>query len=822
MADPRAIQQAAARFVARRLGVNRAFYGNVEADGEHVAILEDYHEGLESSSGLYHLAEFGPAVLEAFRRGHTLAVEDVAAELSLTEAERAAFENLGVRAHATIFLRKDAEVVALFGVGDGAPRAWTVTEIALLEETAERTWTAVTQAQPEAALRRSEERLRLALDAAGMGSFLWYPEEDRAESDRQMLELFGLGSEAELTLAEAMATFIHPDDRDRYAAGVGAAIAPGGDGQLREEIRVIHPDESMRWLVVTARVEFGGIPRRALRMAGVAEDVSETKAAERVLAAVSARNAVRAALSDALRRLTDPRELQGEITRVLGEHLRAQRVLYCETVPGAEYVVAADNYSNGVVLLVGSIELETHGPAVLAALRDGRTVVDRDVDSNPELSADDRAAYAAIGVGAQVAVPLLADGRLAAILAVHQDSPREWTAEEVILIEETAERTRAALDRARAETALRESESHERRRREQVELLDTITQALEVVEGVRGRVEELLQQIVPRIADHASVAIPDLGGPVERGREVSEVTTRLEFGAVFPGTLTLGFSKAGALLPTAEHTFLAQLAERAGLLLASAHIRQQEHRIAVRLQRALLPNRVLEHRDVIIAARYEPRSETLEVGGDWYDSFLLPDGRIGLAVGDVVGHGIDAAAGMGRLRTALSALAARTESAGELISHLDSFAGSPNGVDLATACYAILEPAGGELRYASAGHPPVLLREPGRGTRWLLEGRSPPLGTLLEMNRPEAVDVLAPDALLVLYSDGLVEHRDATITVGLSRLEAVVSGLSDDVHVDEACTRILVEMGVATDRRDDVVVMCLRFSPSRPAPAQAP
>ena len=264
----------------------------------------------------------------------------------------------------------------------------------------------------EAALRASEERVRLALDAANLGSFLWYPLEDRSESDLQMLKLFGLESESELTLAEAMASFIHPDDRERYAAGVAAATDPEGDGKLREEIRVVQPDGSERWLVVTARVEFSGEPRRPIRMAGVAEDVSERKDAERILAAVSARNAVRAALSDALRRLTDPRELQGEITRILGEHLGAQRVMYCETLAGAEYMVAADNYSDGVVILVGPMDLDTFGQSVLAGLAAGRTVVDRDIASNSDLSPVERKAYAAIGAGAQVAVPFSTAGAL--------------------------------------------------------------------------------------------------------------------------------------------------------------------------------------------------------------------------------------------------------------------------------------------------------------------------------------------------------------------------------------------------------------------------
>ena len=175
LAEPAAIQKTAARFLGRWLGVSRAFYAVVEDDGEHVVISADYHQGVESAAGRYRLRDFGAAVADSFRLGHTLAVEDVADDRSLTLGERAAFESIGVRAHATVFLQKGDRVGALFGVRDGVRRAWTETEIALLEETAERTWAAVAHAQAETALRRSEERLRLALDAASMGSFFWYP-----------------------------------------------------------------------------------------------------------------------------------------------------------------------------------------------------------------------------------------------------------------------------------------------------------------------------------------------------------------------------------------------------------------------------------------------------------------------------------------------------------------------------------------------------------------------------------------------------------------------------------------------------------------------
>jgi len=136
--------------------------------------------------------------------------------------------------------------------------------------------TAATRAQ--SALRESEARLQLALDAAAMGTFVWYPAEDRAEGDARMMALFGLPGDGLLALRTALAESIHAEDGPRYAAAVGRAIDPAGDGALREDIRVHVPGGEIRWLTITGKVQFEG--RRAVRMAGTAVDITQNKAAE--------------------------------------------------------------------------------------------------------------------------------------------------------------------------------------------------------------------------------------------------------------------------------------------------------------------------------------------------------------------------------------------------------------------------------------------------------------------------------------------------------------------------------------------------------------
>jgi PAS domain S-box-containing protein len=133
------------------------------------------------------------------------------------------------------------------------------------------------------AIRESEVKLQLSLKASAMGVFYWYPQEDRTESDPRVLEIFGISSTDELTLAAALATMLHPEDRDRYARSVARSLDPALDGKLEEEIRVRLPDGSNHWLSVTAKMEFAGSPPKPVRMAGLIGDITDRKNIEEAL-----------------------------------------------------------------------------------------------------------------------------------------------------------------------------------------------------------------------------------------------------------------------------------------------------------------------------------------------------------------------------------------------------------------------------------------------------------------------------------------------------------------------------------------------------------
>jgi PAS domain S-box-containing protein len=199
----------------------------------------------------------------------------------------------------------------------------------------------------------------------------------------------------------------------------------------------------------------------------VAEEITERKRAEEGLRRVADARAYRISLADALRQLNDPEQIQAEAARLLGEHLGASRVHYGEVELNEEYLIASRGYAHNVSPHIGRYRLADYG-SIARECRAGHTFVTVDMEKDARLDHGERPALAALSLRALVVVPLVRHDRLDALLAVHNATPREWTRDEVGLIEETAERTWIAVERARAERGLRESEERFRTLVEQV------------------------------------------------------------------------------------------------------------------------------------------------------------------------------------------------------------------------------------------------------------------------------------------------------------------------------------------------------------------
>jgi PAS domain S-box-containing protein len=263
---------------------------------------------------------------------------------------------------------------------------------------------------------------------------------------------------------------------------------------------------------------------------------------------------------------------------------------------------------------------------------------------------------------------------------------------------------------------------------------------------------------------------------------------------------------------TQEDVSLLQLiAGRAALAIEHARLYQRELGIVETLQRSLLPERLPQVPGLLTAARYMPGGPGADVGGDWYDAIALDGGRLGLAMGDVVGHGIGAAALMGQLRNALRAYALEGASPGEVVEKLDRMVQSLEAGRMATLLYMVVEPDLGSLTIASAGHLPPLVLSPSGEAGYLEGGRTLPLGVMPSIEYPEAQFELEPGATLVMYTDGLVEERGASIDAGLEALKAAVIEGPDDP--DALCDHIVARLLAERPATDDIAVLAVHTVP---------
>ncbi|HUQ56976.1 SpoIIE family protein phosphatase [Lentzea sp.] len=259
-----------------------------------------------------------------------------------------------------------------------------------------------------------------------------------------------------------------------------------------------------------------------------------------------------------------------------------------------------------------------------------------------------------------------------------------------------------------------------------------------------------------------------------------------------------------------DELLLSLLAGHLAQGLSRARQIDQQRETALALQRAILGPSNLPGG---FAVRYEPAARPLEVGGDWYDTFPLPDGRIGIVVGDCVGRGLSAAAVMGQLRSACRALLLQEIGPAHALMTLDQFAAGVPGALCTTVFCGILDPQTGHLVYSSAGHPPAILAMADGTTRLLEGGRSIPLAVKLGVQRTEAECTLPPRSTLLTYTDGLVERRRRSLTEGIEKAAtAVQEGRANGL--EELAGQIMSTLAPSGGYDDDVALLMYRH----PAP----
>jgi phosphoserine phosphatase RsbU/P len=516
---------------------------------------------------------------------------------------------------------------------------------------------------------------------------------------------------------------------------------------------------------------------------------------------------------DALRRLelldAPPSEALDRIARLAADQLGVPIVLVTVVGPERELLVGAAGWdgSRDWPLVDGLGRYVVGGPL---AVEDAREL--------PELRPTGLVAYAG--------VPLRdADGRALAAFAALDRAPRVWSEPELSRLREYAALAEGELDRLAAQKAAREVSALLLRLQGLSDatvtaldldaLLDAIADGcvdtfaadvavIDLLDGRGGltrRVERGLRDARAPLslgggfAGHTSageqtLALADLAAAGEPGAAAlvdSGVRSLLAAPLIVDGRVR-GAVYVGAKFPRAfselDRQLLAVSADRFAAAIARAQRYQRDRDVARTLVTALQPARLPEVPGLTFACRYEPAERGL--GGDWYDAFGLPGGGLGVAIGDVVGHGVEAGVEAVRLRNALrGAVLAGADAAGAVLA-LNAHAAAQPGAFASTLLYLELDARSRRLRWASAGHPPGVVAERGRA-EWLGPTGGPPLGVTDPETWPERERTLAPAARIVVFTDGLIERRTEPLDAGIQRVVAIAADAPDlETLCDEA------------------------------------
>jgi anti-sigma regulatory factor (Ser/Thr protein kinase) len=350
--------------------------------------------------------------------------------------------------------------------------------------------------------------------------------------------------------------------------------------------------------------------------------------------------------------------------------------------------------------------------------------------------------------------------------------------------------------------------------------LDVVTQAGKILAAstnLPDSLTEVVRLCAGRLCDYAAIEISaeatganalrvEAGTPKGDLGKPTTLVAALASGQLYAGKLTCSLDTEREE-PVAEFAqIIAILGQLISVSVVAHSLSAREHRIADRLARALLPHELPSAPGFELSAAYRPASDEAEVGGDWYDAFFLPDGRLAISIGDVAGHGLDAAVVMGELRQTARAAAIGAERPAEVLEQINAafrMLGGPVG--MVTAIFATYDPRTNDLIFASAGHPPPVLALED-GTTWQLPIGGLPLGCADAVDSRDWSFTLPEGSTLYFYTDGLIEN-DRDLERGERELLGAIRTL---VASGERTAEELVESIFAgTTNRDDAAALTL-------------
>jgi PAS domain S-box-containing protein len=512
-----------------------------------------------------------------------------------------------------------------------------------------------------------------------------------------------------------------------------------------------------------------------------------------------------------------------ELARLRSRHVRWRTALV-DSLQEGFFVCDAD----GSVIEINArfTEILGYGPEGLPYQRPLPWWPDPDTDPHGHPRAD--FAQLTDGVSSEVDLPLVhRDGHLVWLRATYS-RVEDPSADRHVVVgtirDITAERYAVRRDTALAALA------------DQLARADTVPEALDaamaelrrawpaerVVLAAFPTAAETVEPILLRSSDHARWT--ELDGELRAQLHQLRVAPPLAPHTADRTTAGVAVSYSGGVLvvwvdlghrrPFADpdQALLQVLAGRLGQGLQRVHEIDQQREAAVALQHAILGPASLPGG---FAVRYQPATRPLQVGGDWYDTVPVSGDRLGIVVGDCVGHGLDAAAVMGQLRSACRALLLEHAAPAQALAGLDRFAALLPGAKCTTVFCAVLDPASGELVYSSAGHPPPILVSADGVSTTVQGGSGLPLGLRLDVPRAQDRLQIAPRATLLLYTDGLVERRRRPLDEGIENAAEVVRSGRDEA-VERLASDLMTALAPVGGYQDDVALLLYR----QPAPLE--
>jgi serine phosphatase RsbU (regulator of sigma subunit)/PAS domain-containing protein len=680
---------------------------------------------------------------------------------------------------------------------------------------------------PEVARR---ELVELSIDAAGIGTFDWDLVGGTLDWDSRLIELFGYDDETFDRSIKGFNARLHPEDAERVGNELEIAIDTCGD--FVSEYRIVLDDGAIRWIGARGRTlcdDAGG----PVRLLGAAWDISNRAQTEaQVVRALKSMSTAFFSL-DRSWRFTFANSEAERVLDTPGEELIG--AILWDLFPAAAGSEFEVQYRHAMEQ-GEAVSFDAYYPAPLDSWfevrawpnADGLSVYFLDVTTRHLAQEENAQAARRAELLALITEQMSAtlDSEEAAKRLAHLVVPTlaEWCI--VTLIDDDKEAgTRRGLRRAFGHHADPQKRSivslYAEARLDALQDDEVVVRAMEsgqaqfidvdttpTIQAMiqPGPVRELLGLLEPA---HV-IVLPLIGrnGPV--------------------GMLSLANDARRGPFSHEDLVTAGHVSGRAGLVLDNARLYRQQRELAEGLQRSLLTEPAEpDHLQVVV--RYAPAAETAQVGGDWYDAFLQTNGAMTMVIGDVIGHDTEAASAMGQIRSIVRTVGAvGTDSPSEILDKVDQVMETLQIHTTATAVVARLEQTDHEIerqvtrmRWSSAGHLPPMVIHPDGHVAELGDHESDVLlGVMIGAERREYEIELPRDAIVVLYTDGLVERRGQSLDAGLQHLRECLTELAD-CDLDTLCDALLARL-LPPSADDDVALLAVKLHPqNKPRPAEA-